>query len=350
MRPAYRITLGGSDLTATIASRFAGLSISDEVGFTSDRLSLSLTDEGGTLELPRIGAELTAAIGWEGGTLYQSGAYVVDEIEIDGPDRMITVNARSADTRSGGAAVISSMKAARTRSWHDTTVGAIVQKIAAEHGFAASVDPTLAQIAIPHMDQTAESDANFLTRLGYDIGAAAKPTNGKLWFGDMGKGRPGPGAGRTVSISPAQVSNWSVTIGKRAKYGSIEAEWWDLVSGESKVERVAVGPGPAHRLKKQFATATEARAAAAAKAKDMKRAANRLSIAMVGEPSLLAECTLIVSGFRSGVDGTWVARKVVHDLSNAGYRTILEAHLPGDDPGTDSVAEPEDFEADDVAD
>ena len=53
----------------------------------------------------------------------------------------------------------------REGSWHDTTLGAIVEAIASRNRLEASVAPSLAGIKIPHIDQSQESDAKFLTRL-----------------------------------------------------------------------------------------------------------------------------------------------------------------------------------------
>lgn len=345
MKPQWRISIAGADLSDAIGNRFVSLRIEDEVGFKSDTLTLTLDDRDFRLALPRIGAELTAAIGWQGGALYDAGSFIVDELTLTGPLRQLTVTARAADTRDEPAA-LAGMKAARTRSWHDTTLGEIIRTIAKEEGFTPSVDPTFDAIPIAHEDQVAESNAHFLTRLGYWHGAAVKPAKGKLWFGQVGAGRPGPGHGRFVEVAARDVSDWSVTLGYRQKYASVQAQWWNLDTGAMEVEDAGVGgSGPPYQLKDTFPSKAAAERAAQAKAADLRRAGHSLRLRMIGLPSAIAEASVIVSGFRPGIDGSWIAKKVVHEISSSGYRTDIEATKRlEEDPEAPAVAEPETWE------
>ena len=54
----------------------------------------------------------------------------------------------------------------KTRSWPvNTTIGAMVSKMAGEHGMTPATSPELANVQLPHIDQSAESDINLLVRL-----------------------------------------------------------------------------------------------------------------------------------------------------------------------------------------
>ncbi len=74
---------------------------------------------------------------------------------------------------------------------HDTTLGAIVEAIASRNRLEASVAPSLAGIKIPHIDQSQESDAKFLTRLAERNGGEVSVKNGKTAVSQSGAGGDG---------------------------------------------------------------------------------------------------------------------------------------------------------------
>ncbi|XHF80608.1 hypothetical protein R3J30_02130 [Xylella fastidiosa subsp. multiplex] len=50
--------------------------------------------------------------------------------------------------------------------------------MAAEHGMTWAISPSLTGVALPHIDQTEESDINVLLRLAQRYDAIAKPAGG----------------------------------------------------------------------------------------------------------------------------------------------------------------------------
>ncbi|WP_276509959.1 contractile injection system protein, VgrG/Pvc8 family, partial [Enterobacter hormaechei] len=115
-------------------------------------------DTDGLVELPPRGAKLTLWLGWQGSALLNKGSFTVDEIEHRGAPDTLTIRGRSADFRG-------TLNSRREQSWHDTTLGVIVETIAARNKLTASVADTLIAIPVPHIDQAQESDAVFLSRL-----------------------------------------------------------------------------------------------------------------------------------------------------------------------------------------
>ncbi len=65
---------------------------------------------------------------------------------------------------------------------------ALVEAIASRNKLEASVAPSLAGIKIPHIDQSQESDAKFLTRLAERNGGEVSVKMGKLLFLKAGQG------------------------------------------------------------------------------------------------------------------------------------------------------------------
>ena len=99
-----------------------------------------------TLDGDDITQNLTLWLGWQGSALLNKGSFTVDEIEHRGAPDTLTIRGRSADFRG-------SLNSRREQSWHDTSLGVIVETIAARNKLTASVADTLKAIPVPHIDQ-----------------------------------------------------------------------------------------------------------------------------------------------------------------------------------------------------
>ncbi len=319
MRPAYRILADRRDVTAAIRDRLLALTVTDAAGYQSDTLSLRLDDRDGKIELPRKGAALEVWLGYDERELAGVGRYTVDEIELSGPPDTLTVQAKAADMRA-------TLKQHKTRAWPNTTIQDIVHTIAQEHGLEPRVNPTLGAIRLPHIDQTGESDLHFLTRLGKQYDAVAKPAGPYLLFVPQGEAQSASGQATTaVAIHRAQTSQHRVTLTDRGQHQAVLAYWQDLEGGERMPERVGDGE-PVFTLRHAYPTAEEARAAAQAKLNALSRGNATISLTLKpGDPTVAAEARLTLSGFRTGVDGEWIATQVTHEVGSSGYTTRVEA-------------------------
>ncbi|EGS9112881.1 phage late control D family protein, partial [Salmonella enterica] len=164
LAPAFMLTLNSQDITSNFSDRLISLTMTDNRGFEADQLDIELDDTDGKVELPLRGAVLTLWLGWQGSALLNKGDFTVDEIEHRGAPDTLTIRARSADFRG-------TLNSRREESWHDTTLGELVSTIAKRNKLTASVADSLKQIPVPHIDQSQESDAVFLTRLADRNGA-----------------------------------------------------------------------------------------------------------------------------------------------------------------------------------
>lgn len=156
MKPAARLTINGQDAQPELLRRLVSLTLHDEAGVKADTLELVL-DGAGDVAPPPNGAEIRVWLGYEP-TPADMGRFRVNDWTLAGPAKTITVRAVAAD-------LTSEIKATKTRSHHDTTLGDIVRKIAGEHRLAVEIDADLASQRIEHIDQQTESDMGFLSRL-----------------------------------------------------------------------------------------------------------------------------------------------------------------------------------------
>lgn len=355
MQPIFRLYADSQEITAAIRDRLIELMVTDEAGIQSDELKLTLDDrrreDGAIAELPRIGTVLTVSIGYGETRLVSMGRFIVDEVEIRSPPATLTVSAKAAD-------MVGPFRSPKTRSWDETTLGALVQAIAAEHRYEAKVDSQLGAIAIAHLDQTEESDMALLTRLAAKHDAVAKPVAGFLVLARQGAIKTTTGlALPTRHLAVNDLAQWRYRHSARKPGGSgttsdhdtqkppttamggAKAYWWDFERGERR--EVTTGSPPFEEIRYVHATEAEAKAAAATRKNTGERGQGELSFSLPGEPRLAAEGRLSIS-LRPGVPLEWRIKRVEHRLGAQGYTTQVECErfTASPVPVTDGPIEP----------
>ncbi|WP_227458682.1 phage late control D family protein [Cupriavidus pauculus] len=363
--PVYRLMQGNKDITGRFQGRLISLTLTDNRGFEADQLDIELDDADGALSLPDKGATLSLGIGWQDTGVVDKGRYKVDELEHSGPPDRLTIRARSVDLAGG-------MTLRKERSFRGQTIGAIVGAIASKNALAAIVASALAGLVIDHIDQTSESDANFLTRLAKDHDAIATVKQGKLLFIKTGAAQSASGiALPTVEITRASGDTHSFLIADRENYNGVKAYYQDArraVKGEvvidaSNAVKVVTKPSPKKRKKKgakktvadvmvnpnpdnvkvlrhTYASKSNAERAARAEWQRIQRgvASFRITLAR-GRPDLFPELPAIVRGWKSEIDNTgWIITKVTHNLSDHGYTSTLELEIKPSELGDDNAA------------
>lgn len=335
-KPAFRVTVNGSNATALFLQRVSSITITDTAGMQSDTCEIVLTDHISLapLQIPPAGAEIEIALGYLFATEIV-GMYIADEVEVSGPPgaMRITGYAAAFGASDGGKSPITE---AKTRSWPDeTTVAAMVAKIAGESGFKPAVTAEAGKVTLPHIDQIDESDANLLTRIAREYGLIFKPGGGALAMCKPGESVSASGVALpVVALSARQITSWSMRIARREVSATVIAQYRDFGSSEPREVAVSgsagdiAGADQITRLRKIYPTEAAARQAAEAEAARGSRAAKTLTLRLPGRADLIAEGRVALAGVRAGVDGEWLITRVVHQLSGAGWATQVEAERP----------------------
>ncbi|WP_323119971.1 phage tail protein [Burkholderia alba] len=331
IQPTFHILANDADVTATIADRLIGITLTDETGEQSDTLEIELSDQDPQRPItkPRKGAELQVFLGYDGQNT-RKGLFVVDEIRMGGPPDRMTIRARAAvyaETPKGK----SDFQTQKTRTWKSgTRIGDMVAKMAKEHGMTASVSASLASVQLPHLNQDAESDINLLLRLGKRYDAIAKPVGGKLIFARRGDAKTVGGVQLpTVTLRKSDLTDWTCNEVARESAGTVAAYYH--MAHKGKRHEVKVGQGePVKRIRYWFTNQAEALAAATAELQRRKREVFEFTAECPGHPDLTAEGPLILAEFNSNVPTNWIVKRVVSAMSKRAYTCSIEAELPND--------------------
>lgn len=331
--PDFRVEVGGVDITPRLRdavpannnrARLLSLGLTDKRGNDADQLDLVIDDSDGAFALPATGVTIRVWLGWRAGSdvpvgLVDKGTFVVDEISHGGPPDRITIRARAAD-------FTGAMRVRRERSWHGTTLGAIVADVAKAHGLKPRCDAALASIAIDAKAQSREGDLAFLRRLGHTHDAVATIKNGNLILKPIGTRATATGrALPTLTIHRRDGDNHEYQIQKQEEATGVTASWQDR--GAARKRDVTVGKADgARKLTRTYATEAEARTAAKAEAGRAARQPRTLSLALaLGRPDILPESPVTVAGFKAAIDATrWIVEEVSHAIGDRGFTTQLK--------------------------
>ena len=342
MRPRYRILAADQDITARIADRLIELRITLTSDSDSDSLFLTLDNRDHALSVLPHRTPLRIWLGYGAADQYL-GQYLRAEAAYDLVPARLTVRATAADFRGS-----SGLKAPRTRSWDDPTLGALVIQIAAEYDYTGVCSPELAGIQLEHVDQTEESDLHLLRRLARDHDATFKAAAGRLLLIPRGSGRSA-GTGSplpSVILRPGDITSGRVTYHDRPIYGAVIAKYQDLFFGLTG--RVQVGEGgEVFELRRTYGSQALARSAAAAKLGRLNRGTASLTLVLPGRPGLVTEQPLTTAGWQDGGDGEWAITRAVHTLTKSGgLVTELAAEIrlapatPATSPAPTPAAQP----------
>lgn len=348
--PAFSITIEGKDVTTVMDARLMSLTLTDNRGFEADQLDLELDDADGMIVLPRRGAVIHLALGWKGQPLFPKGAFTVDEIEHSGAPDRLTVRARSADFRE-------TLNTRREKSWHQTTVGAVVKEIAARHNLKVALGTDLTEKTLDHLDQTNESDASFLMKLARQYGAIASVKDGNLLFIRQGQGRTASGKRLPViTLTRKAGDGHRFSLADRGAYTGVIASWLHTREPKKKEttkvkrrrKKTAAPKAPEEKqgdylvgtdenvlvLNRTYANRGNAERAAKMQWERLQRGVASFSLQLAeGRADLYTEMPVKVSGFKQPIDDAeWIVTTLTHTvIPDSGFTTSLDLEVKIDD-------------------
>ncbi|MFZ1180894.1 MAG: contractile injection system protein, VgrG/Pvc8 family [Herbaspirillum sp.] len=243
--------------------------------------------------------------------------------------------ARSAD-------LLDDFRELRERSYHDTTIGAVIDTIAAAHKLKSGASPTLRGRKIEHIDQTNESDANFLRRLGKQFDAVATVKNDTLLFSPAGdsktaRGKPLP----SIPIKRSDGDHHRFHSAERDTYTGVRVFWYDQ-KHNARFSVVAGRSGNAKRLRTIYASKDDAIQAARAEWQRVQRGIYTLQLDLaIARPQIMPQSPVRAAGWKPIIDATeWMTVRVSTRVdANSGMSQSIELETVAEE-SDDSPIEP----------
>lgn len=315
--PSYRLVVNGQNITPKVNGRLINLTLTDESQDKADQLDITLDDSDGLLAIPPMNATIQCWLGWEGDLTYK-GSFTLDEISHGGPPDQLTLRARSVNFKD-------TLKQKREQSYHEQTLGNILDAIASRNSLQPVITDTLKQTLIDHIDQTNESDLNLIRRLAQRYGAIGTVKNSHLLFTLAGQGKTASGKLiPTITINRQQCTNYQYSATEREHhFTGVHAYWQNTDDGEQHTEAVGTAKNP-RVLRHTYPTQQEAKAAATAEWKRIQRGQETINLTQAeGNARLYTETPVILEGFKAQISGNqWSTTRVVHQMGN-GFTTRL---------------------------
>lgn len=319
--PNYKVLIDGEATSSKFNSYITSLEVTLKAGNESDSVSIELFNPDGRIELPKEDSEIVVEMGY-GNNLVSQGDFVVDDISGDwGDGDTLTITGKAAGNKS--------LRESKTRSWPETTIKKMVNKIAGEHGYAPAIDDEIGSIMISDEAQSEESDMNLLTRVAKKYGGLFAVKKKRLVMIKRGEGKTATGKAMPVmNFTRENTIGGSWNLKPRAKYGAVKATYKDVDKAQRTEVEVKSGDGPSFTIRTPHKTKDEANAAAQAKADELKRGEGNITFEIEGDETLQPEGVAKASGISEGANGQWSIDSIVQTMSfdegkNTGFGTAV---------------------------
>lgn len=334
------VTVDGQDVSSAIIPRLISLSVSDKAGTSSDTVSITLDDEGGSILLPQDGASIEVQLGdMEGGvaTVFKG---VVDEVRSSGSrgsGMTLSISGKGFDTKG-------KPKQPQSKHWDDKSLGDVFKEAARLAGIGdAKVAEDLASIQRPYWAMQNESFIHWAERVAREVGGTFKVVGGVAILARRNGGLAAGGAALPVvrAVYGDNLISWDIApVLGRPRYKKAKARWYDLKKAEWRVEEVEVEDTDAEaEFYTRFSSADDGEAGKNAESRkvDSEREKGGGSITINGTADPQPEGLVVISGARPGIDGTYRIDTVNQEFSRgSGWTTRLDVKQPQEGAGSDT--------------
>lgn len=288
-----------------------------KIGATADNKTSTGTAEKGL----RVQAAIVRQ-NWNGDgkdDLLECGQFELDAVEAQGPPNTITIKATSLPYSS------SVRQTTKSKSWESYTLSGIGNEIASKNGmtcmFLSSANPSYKRV-----EQYKTSDIAFLQKLCHDAGCSLKVSNNIIIIFDQATYEKKaeiktitPGCGYTkYKLSTSENGTYtSCCVSYTTPSGYvISATAYTEDYDEKKEDNQCL------RIYQKVSSVAEAKQLALKKLRLCNKYSLQGSFTFPGDPSLLAGCTVNLSGYGAW-DGRYIIKQAKHKVDHSGYTTQI---------------------------
>jgi phage protein D len=323
---------GGVDITDKFNDRTTSIKV-DLIsgGGDGDHCMIKVDDRDWAVVRPEPGENLSIWLGYQEVGLAYMGSFEIDEVTFLGMPRGIQLTGLSTGMRD-------IQKSPQIKDFANKSVNDILGGMASQTGLGVSIGAGIGGNTIPFKNQVV-SNLHMIHELERIYGAVAKVVDGKLMFVARDSTESASGVALpTLVLLPEHFGTWQVRYSSRSDYSGTKAAWFD--KDEMVRKWVSAGSSAAsggstsgqYALGQLFNSQAEAEAAAKSKMEALKRAEVQAAFDLAkGDPWVRDMQTILVSGMRDGINGSYVIEKATHTyIKSTGIRSTLECRAPGD--------------------
>lgn len=325
-RVELNLSIGGIDITNDIAPYILSFTYNDNQSGEADSITVELEDTQGKFIgdwFPKRNSVIDASIrvkDWKGSgntQVLKCGLFEIDEIEAS--QGTVSIKGVSSPVTYAGR------RESITKTWEKMHLKNIAQDVADKAGlllnYTATENPEFGRI-----DQTQESNLQFLTRLTHRSGLAIKIVDGKISIYNEIDAEKGP-ASLSISRTDGSVRGWSFKTQSVNTYKSCEVSYFDPDS-KSLIKADATEPddmpsGQTLKVNTRVENQAEAESLAKNKLRDANKREVTGSLDLVGDIRLLDGIVIQVEGFGT-FDGKYRIATSAHSVTEGGYTTHIE--------------------------
>lgn len=322
----------GTDITSDIRPYFLSATYTDDTDDLADDLKITVQDrdevwtekwlqdavEAAAGDKLSMSAVITPENWMKSGTL-KTGAFELDGVDASGPSAVVTIKgtslAFSGDLR----------QTKKSRAWENCSLRSIAYEIAAGGGmgflYESGTNPSYDRV-----EQTKQSDIDFLKKLCQDAGISIKATDGKLVLYDQATYEAKAAVLTIEKGAKGGYIKYSLSSGSAdTKYSKCRVRYMDPATGaciEGTAEDGNVSGDQCLEITAKVGSVGEAQTLAKKRLRLHNKLAKTATFTMPGDVGLVAGVTVQLKGW-GGWDGKHIVTRATHTVGSGGYTTQI---------------------------
>ena len=331
-RTSVDVTFDGTDITKDIKPYLQSITYTDDTDDLADDLKIEIQDRDTVWLEKWLTEAVEAAAGgklsisavikpenWAKDEKLKTGAFELDSVDASGPPAKVTISASS-------LAFSSDLRQTRkSKAWKNYNLSGIASEIAGNAGmsrqYEASTNPSYDRV-----EQTRQSDIEFLRKLCQDAGISIKATDGKLVLYDQAEYEA---KGPVLTIergAKGGYTKYKLHVGSAdTQYAKCRVRYMDPATGkciEGTAEDSGVSGDQCLEIKAKVGSVGEAQTLAKKSLRLHNKMARTATFTMPGDVGLVAGVTVQLKGW-GGWDGKYIVTRAVHTVGGGGYTTQI---------------------------
>ena len=334
-RAAVDIAFGGTDITGDIRPYLLSLTYTDDTDDLADDLKIEVQDRDGIWVERWLTEAVEAAAGgklsigavirpehWKnlGSRTLKTGAFELDSVDASGPPAVVTISGTSL----AFSGTLRQVK--KSKAWKNYSLRGIAAEIAAAAGMGCIYESG-SNPFYDRVEQTRQSDIDFLRKLCQDAGISIKATDGKLALYDQAEYEAKAPVLTIEKGANGGYLKYRLSSGSAdAQYAKCRVRYMDPATGtciEGTAEDGDVSGDQCLEITARVGSVGEAETLAKKHLRLHNRMAKTATFTLPGDVGLVAGVTVELKGW-GGWDGKYIVTRATHTVGSGGYTTQIK--------------------------